>query len=56
MDALRKIPYGKKPYAIYVARAGANRDKRLAKPCNICQQAIEEAEIKEIYYTKTIKK
>lgn len=54
IDALTKIPYGKKPYAIYIARINKNGEPVIAKPCQICQEAIKDAGIKEnnIYYTK----
>jgi len=51
IDALLKIPYGKIPHSIYIARAGENNEPRLAKPCKICQQAIKDVNIKNIYYT-----
>ena len=51
IDALIKIPYGKKPYAIYVARANKDGKPLLAKPCLICSEAIKGAGIKKIYYT-----
>ena len=41
-----------KPYAIYIARVSRGGEPRLAKPCLICWQAIKDAGIKEIYYTK----
>lgn len=43
---------GKKPYAIYIARANSYGEPVLAKPCEICQMAIKDAKIKEIHYTE----
>lgn len=52
INALVSLPYGKKPYSIYISRIGFNNKPLLAKPCKICQRAIEDAGIKNIYYTK----
>lgn len=52
IDALLKIPYGSIPNSIYIARVGKNKQPLLAKPCSICQMAIQDARIKNIYYTK----
>jgi tRNA(Arg) A34 adenosine deaminase TadA len=54
IDALTKIPYGKKPFSIYIARTSKNGTPLLAKPCPICSEAIKDSGIKEenIYYTK----
>jgi len=42
----------KKAYSIIVARIGKDENVyRLAKPCPICQQAIKEAEIKNVFFT-----
>ncbi|ASV44125.1 hypothetical protein PBI_SCTP2_110 [Salicola phage SCTP-2] len=40
-----------KPYAIYVARVTHNNEPAMAKPCEICEEAIKEAGIKRVYYT-----
>ena len=40
-----------KPYAIYIARVGRDGTTKLAKPCRVCELAIKEAGIKEVYYT-----
>lgn len=55
IDAIRKLPYGKKPYAIYVARVNKFGKKMLSKPCKICSKAIEDYGIKEVYYTRSEK-
>lgn len=52
IDAVSKIPYNKKPYAIYIARVGKTGEPRLAKPCKICNKAIKDSGIEKIYYTK----
>jgi deoxycytidylate deaminase len=36
---------------IFVARFGRDGKQRLAKPCAVCQRAIEEAGIKNVEYT-----
>ena len=51
IGAIINLPYGSKPHNIYVARV--NRKKSfLAKPCPICQLALKEIGIENIYYTK----
>lgn len=45
------LSYDSKPYAIYVARVNNNGEPLLARPCAICELAIKEAGIKNIYYT-----
>jgi len=40
------------PHTIYISRRMRNGSTGLAKPCPICQMAIEEAGIKNIVYTK----
>lgn len=52
VEALIKIPYGKQPHAIYIARTGSKGEPRLAKPCPICDLAIKSRNINEVYYTK----
>ena len=42
-----------KPYAIYVARVNKQGEVRLAKPCDICSQAIEDMGIRRIIYTQS---
>lgn len=51
IDALIRIKEGK-PYNIYIARVDKKGIPALAKPCSICQKAIADAGIKNIYYTK----
>lgn len=41
-----------KGHTIYVARAGNKGKPLLAKPCPMCQIAIEDAGITEIFYTE----
>ena len=50
IDALVKTR--KKPHKIYVARVKRNGKDGLAKPCPICQAAIESAGIKKVFYTE----
>lgn len=45
------IRAGGNPRKIYVARLGAGGTSLKSTPCPICQLAIEEAGIKEIYHT-----
>ena len=40
------------PHTIYISRRMKNGATGLAKPCPICQMAIEEAGIKHIIYTE----
>lgn len=51
MDAIIKLKYTDSPYAIYIARINKRGGSLLAKPCKICQQAIKDVGIKEIYHT-----
>ena len=48
---IHAISRATKPYAIYIARVGRDGTTKLAKPCRICELAIKEAGIKEVYYT-----
>jgi len=52
IHAINKLPYGSKPYNIYVARVNKQNKALLGKPCIICQEAIKDAGIKNIYYTE----
>lgn len=52
IDALVKVKYTDTPYAIYIARVNNQGQSRLAKPCNICLNAIKDAGIEKVYYTK----
>jgi deoxycytidylate deaminase len=52
LDALVKIPYGLVPSSIFIARVSKNKKPLLAKPCEICLMAIQDAGIKNIYYTR----
>lgn len=52
LASLIGLPYGKVPYAIYIARTGANGEPRICKPCKICTKAIQDYKIEKIYYTK----
>jgi tRNA(Arg) A34 adenosine deaminase TadA len=51
IDAIIKIPYGSKPFSIYVARVTPSGKIKLAKPCPICSKALQDIGIKNIYYT-----
>jgi tRNA(Arg) A34 adenosine deaminase TadA len=52
INAISKIPYGKTPSAIYVARVNNFGEPRLAKPCSVCRKAIDDLKIENIYFTK----
>lgn len=41
-----------KPHALWVARALRNGEHGLAKPCEVCQLAIAEAGIKNVFYSE----
>ena len=41
----------KKPYGIMVMRMLGNNDVRMAKPCRICEMALKEAGIEQVWYT-----
>ncbi|MCK9544353.1 MAG: hypothetical protein M0R03_20225 [Novosphingobium sp.] len=51
VNSVSKIPYGRKPYAIYVARVTPSGKVKLAKPCQICSKLLADRGIKNIYYT-----
>ena len=53
LHALIKLNNTCDPYAIYVVRVNNQGEPLLAKPCEICQQAISDSGIQEIYYTGT---
>lgn len=42
----------RKMHSIWIARIGRNGLPRNSKPCSICEMAIEEAGIKNIFYTE----
>lgn len=50
ISAISRLPYGSKPFNIYVARVN-RKNPLLAKPCPICTLAIQEIGIKNVYYT-----
>lgn len=50
ISALVKVKNGT-PYKMVVVRVGNNGELRLAKPCPVCQMAIEQAGIKVLEYT-----
>ena len=52
IDALTKIPYGIKGHSIYIARLDKSGKSALARPCPICRMALQDANIKNIYYTQ----
>lgn len=41
----------KKPYYVFVARVSKEGKQMLAKPCSVCIRAMEEAGVKQVYYT-----
>lgn len=49
MDAIIKCKG--KAHTIYIARVGNNNSHRLAKPCEICYNAIRDIGIKNIIHT-----
>lgn len=49
IDALIKCKGN--PHAIWIARVNNKGEPLLARPCNICQMAICDAGIEEIYFT-----
>jgi tRNA(Arg) A34 adenosine deaminase TadA len=51
IDAIKKINGGI-PYSIYIARTNKKGESCLSSPCPICSLAIQEAGIKNIYYTR----
>jgi deoxycytidylate deaminase len=52
IDAILKLKYTDKPYAIFIVRINHNGEPVFAKPCEICQKAIQDIGIKKIYYTE----
>lgn len=53
--ALVKLKDWRRAHKIYIERYDANGDPVLAKPCAMCQIALEKAGISVIEYTKTCK-
>ena len=51
IDAIIRLKYNDKPHKIFVSRVLKNGKYGLAKPCSICERAIEIAGIKEVEYT-----
>lgn len=51
LDAIIKLKYTDKPYAIHIVRVNNKGETLLAKPCPICKRAIKDVGIKEIYHT-----
>lgn len=49
--ALLKVPYGKLPHLLEVARYGARGEPRIAFPCPACQIAIKMKGVKEVQFT-----
>ena len=52
ISALSKLRKGQKPYRIVVERYKENGDQALAKPCPVCQAAIESHGITLVEWTK----
>ena len=52
ISALSKLRKGQKPYRIVVERYKENGDPALAKPCLVCQAAIESHGITLVEWTK----
>ena len=51
IDALVRLKNWDKAYKMVVTRTGKNGDLLLAKPCPVCERAINLAGIKEIQHT-----
>lgn len=51
IDAILRLRNPEKAYKILVTRFGASGQELTAKPCPVCQRAIELANIKIIEYT-----
>ncbi len=50
-DALYKMPFGSKPYAMIVCRINKRGDFKLSKPCIGCYHEILTFNIRKVYYT-----
>lgn len=51
IDALLKVKYGVKPHKMVIIRRSKKTGELLpSKPCPVCQQAIEDFNIKELEY------
>ena len=42
------------PNAIYIARVGKRGESRIAKPCDICRNALRSAGIRKVIYTTSV--
>ena len=51
IDAIIRLKDTKKAHKIFVSRIGKSGDPLIAKPCPICQRAIELAGIKVVEHT-----
>lgn len=51
IDAISKCRHLDKAHRMLVTRYGANDKPMLAKPCKICESAIEQTPIKEVTFT-----
>lgn len=51
ISALSKLKKGQKPYRIVVERYKENGDPAIAKPCRVCQAAIESHGITLVMFT-----
>lgn len=51
INAIIKLPYGKIPHAIYIARVNNFGKPMNSSPCEICTLAIKDLKIKKVYHT-----
>ena len=49
--SINALRYGSRPFAIYVARVNKAGEPLMAKPCKICQLALKDYQIKNIFHT-----
>lgn len=49
--SLLNLHHSHKPYSIFVSRKMRNGEWGMARPCNVCMQAIRTSGIKRIYFT-----
>ena len=52
IDAIIKLKYTDIPNSIYIVRINQKGEPLLSAPCEICQRAIKDVGIKNIYYTE----
>jgi len=51
IDAIIRCKDLSKAYSIHIFRYGSEGQPLLAKPCKVCQSAIESSGIKKVYHT-----